>query len=175
MTANKALIPPRTVYAKSTLIQMLNPPPLSVAKPDDMSITTRGPSSTGQVINSPSDRATTGILGLDQILNGGLPRNHIYLIDGKPGTGKTTMALQFLLEGVQIGEKGLYVTRSETREELEQVAGTHGWTLRGIEIFELASERPDEAAEGYTLFHPAEVELQQTMDSVLARIEDIDP
>ena len=140
-----------------------------------MAITTREPSSTGQVINSPSDRAKTGILGLDQILNGGLPRNHIYLIDGKPGTGKTTMALQFLLEGVQIGEKGLYVTLSETREELEQVAGSHGWTLDGIEIFELATERPDEAAEGYTLFHPAEVELQQTMDAVLARIEDIDP
>ena len=140
-----------------------------------MAITTREPSSTGQVIDALSDRAKTGVFGLDQILNGGLPRNHIYLIDGEPGSGKTTMALQFLLEGVQIGEKGLYVTLSESREELEQVAASHGWTLDGIDIFELASERPDEATEGYTLFHPAEVELQQTMDAVLARIEERNP
>lgn len=140
-----------------------------------MAITTREPSSTGQVIDSHPNRAKTGVLGLDQVLNGGLPRDHIYLIDGEPGTGKTTLALQFLLEGVQAGEKGLYVTLSESREELEQVASSHGWTLDGIEIFELASERPDEAAEGYTLFHPAEVELQQTMDAVLTRIEEINP
>jgi circadian clock protein KaiC len=140
-----------------------------------MATTTREPSSTGQVTDSHPDRARTGVFGLDQILNGGLPRNHIYLVDGEPGAGKTTLALQFLLEGVQVGEKGLYVTLSESREELEQVASSHGWTLDGVEIFELATERPGEAAEGYTLFHPAEVELQQTMDSVLERIEEIDP
>lgn len=141
-----------------------------------MELSTPEPRSAGQVNRSPtSDRARTGVFGLDQILNGGLPRNHIYLIDGEPGTGKTTLALQFLLEGVAIGERGLYVTLSESREELEQVAGSHGWSMNGIDIFELAPDRPGEADEGYTLFHPAEVELQQTMDAVIAKIDEISP
>src|SRR5687768_12065960 len=89
---------------------------------------------------APADapRALTGIEGLDEILGGGLPTNHLYLLDGEPGTGKTTLALQFLLEGAAKGEKGLYVTLSESRAELEGVARSHGWSLDGIEIFELA-------------------------------------
>jgi circadian clock protein KaiC len=122
-----------------------------------------------------SDLARTGVFGLDQILNGGLPRNHIYLIDGSPGTGKTTLALQFLMEGVQNGEPGLYVTLSESRDELLGVASSHGWSLDGIEIFELATEKAHETEESYTLFHPAEVELQQTIDAVLKRVQELNP
>lgn len=119
-------------------------------------------------------RALTGIRGLDEILGGGLPTNHLYLLDGEPGTGKTTLALQFLLEGVAKGERGLYVTLSESREELEGVAQSHGWTLDGIEIFEL-SRQVGQAEDNYTIFHPAEVELQGTVDAVLKTIEKLQP
>ncbi len=130
----------------------------------------------GQHENTHSpDLARTGVFGLDKILNGGLPRNHMYLVDGQPGSGKTTLALQYLLEGVRIGEPGLYVTLSESRRELADVAASHGWTLDGVDIFELASDHAHEMGEGYTLFHPAEVELQQTMDAVLTKIEQNNP
>jgi circadian clock protein KaiC len=119
--------------------------------------------------------AATGISGLDEILNGGLPRRHMYLVDGLPGTGKTTLAMQFLLEGVARGETGLYVSLSETRQELELVAQSHGWSFKGIEIFELAPHSPTEIEEGYTIFHPAEVELQQTMDAVLEVVGRLNP
>ncbi|HEX6048998.1 MAG TPA: ATPase domain-containing protein, partial [Gemmatimonadaceae bacterium] len=112
-------------------------------------------------------RASLGIPGLDQILNGGLPRDHLYLIDGDPGTGKTTLALQFLLHGTAAGERGLYVTLSETADELRAGAASHGWTLDGIEIFELLADE-DANAETYTLFHPAEIELSRTVETVLA-------
>ena len=82
---------------------------------------------------------STGIPGLDYVLRGGFPANHLYLIEGDPGTGKTTLALQFLLEGLRCGEKGLYVTLSETKSELNTVAASHGWSLDGIGLFELAS------------------------------------
>ena len=110
-------------------------------------------------------QARTGIAGLDDILGGGLPSNHLYLVDGEPGTGKTTLALQFLLDGVSNGESGLYVTLSESRAELVAVAQSHGWDISKIEVFELSQATPVE--EDYTLFHPAEVELQQTMAAVL--------
>jgi circadian clock protein KaiC len=116
-----------------------------------------------------------GIHGLDLILNGGLPRNHLYLIDGEPGTGKTTLALQFLMDGARLGEPGLYVTLSESRKELEEVAASHGWTLDGIEVFELASQPELVVEDGYTLFHPAEVELQQTIDAVLETVKRTNP
>jgi circadian clock protein KaiC len=124
--------------------------------------------------NSPQI-AATGVRGLDEILNGGIQRNHIYLVDGLPGTGKTTLAMQFLIDGARNGEKGLYVSLSENRSELEQVAGSHGWTFDGIEIFELTAHTPAESDEGYTIFHPAEVELQQTMDAVLEVIGRLNP
>jgi len=79
--------------------------------------------------------ASTGIIGLDDVLHGGLVRNRLYLIEGTPGTGKTTLALQFLLEGVAQGERGLYITLSETTEELRGVAASHGWSLDGINVF----------------------------------------
>src|SRR3978361_422580 len=91
--------------------------------------------------NRPSStpRCLTGVAGLDDILGGGLPRNRLYLIEGQPGTGKTTLALQYLRTGVQAGEKVLYITLSATREELEEVASSHGWDLDGINIIELSA------------------------------------
>lgn len=82
-------------------------------------------------------QVSTGIAGLDDIVCGGLDPDRLYLIEGEPGTGKTTLALQFLLEGARLGEKGLYVTLSESERELRLVAKRHGWTLDGISIFEL--------------------------------------
>jgi circadian clock protein KaiC len=120
-------------------------------------------------------RARLGIPGLDDILGGGLPTNHLYLLDGEPGTGKTTLALQFLLEGVRNGERGLYVTLSESRAELTAVAESHGWSLEGIEIFELSKDTALDIEESYTIFHPAEVELQQTVDEVLKAVEKHNP
>jgi len=111
------------------------------------------------------------VAGLDEILGGGLPTNHLYLLEGEPGTGKTTLALQFLLAGAARGARGLYVTLSETRAELTGVAASHGWSLDSVDVFELPPEESGAADEGYTLFHPAEIELQQTMDAVLAAVE----
>jgi len=120
-------------------------------------------------------RARTGVAGLDEILGGGLPTNHLYLIDGEPGTGKTTLGLQFLIEGAKQGERGLYVTLSESRRELLAVAESHGWSLDGIDVFELTTEGTIDVEESYTIFHPAEVELQQTVERVLKSIEDRNP
>src|ERR671913_1904120 len=103
--------------------------------------------------NDSNLRKLTGVPGLDTLLDGGLPAQRLHLIEGHPGTGKTTLALQFLLEGRRLGERCLYVTMSETAVELRAVADSHGWTLDGIEIFELA--RPETlATEQYTLYHP---------------------
>ncbi|MDQ2666306.1 MAG: AAA family ATPase [Gemmatimonadota bacterium] len=118
-------------------------------------------------------RAATGIAGLDDILGGGLPTNHIYLLDGEPGTGKTTLALQFLLDGSSNGDRGLYVTLSESRSELTGVAESHGWDISGLEIFELSAAAS--IADEYTLFHPAEVELQETMAAVFQVVETNNP
>src|SRR5687767_9498783 len=82
-------------------------------------------------------RVSTGSAGLDEILGGGLDANRLYLYEGRPGTGKTTIALQFLLEGVRQGERVLYITLSETQRELNLVASRHGWSLEGLDVFEL--------------------------------------
>jgi circadian clock protein KaiC len=121
-------------------------------------------------------RVPTGVEGLDQILGGGLPRNRIYLLEGNPGTGKTTIALQFLLEGVRQGERGLYVTLSETKEELREVASSHGWSLDGLEMYDLAVPEREAAADSqYTLFHPSEVELADTTKAVFGEVERVSP
>src|SRR4029079_11410211 len=85
-------------------------------------------------------RASTGVDGLDEILGGGLTRRRVYLLEGTPGTGKTTFALRFLIKGAQRGERGLYITLSETAEELKAVVDSHGWSLDGIDVFELVDE-----------------------------------
>jgi circadian clock protein KaiC len=91
----------------------------------------------------PGDLANTGIIGLDAILRGGFPRHHLYLLEGTPGAGKTTLALQFLLEGARRGERCLYVTLSETERELRAVAKRHGWSLDQITLFELVPLEAD--------------------------------
>jgi circadian clock protein KaiC len=122
-----------------------------------------------------SDRAPFGVQGLDDVLGGGLPENRLYLLDGEPGTGKTTLALQFLLEGRARGERGLYVTLSETADELTAAAASHEWSLEGIELVELTALQGEAQEEAYTLFHPSEIELQHTVEAVLAEVERHNP
>jgi circadian clock protein KaiC len=120
------------------------------------------------------DLASTGIPGLDLILVGGLLREHIYLVEGTPGSGKTTLALQFLLEGVRSGERCLYVTLSETERELRATAVSHGWSLDGVTILEVTPLEADpDRQQG--IIHPSEVELDQTVAFILQKIEDLNP
>ncbi len=121
-------------------------------------------------------RLATGVEGLDNILDGGFPAHRLYLIEGEPGTGKTTLALDFLMEGVRRGETGLYVTLSETADELKAVADSHGWVLDGFTIYEVVPPidglKPDAQ---YTIFHPAEIELGETTNSILKEFQRIKP
>lgn len=121
-------------------------------------------------------RVGAGIPGLDYILGGGFPENHLYLIEGDPGTGKTTLALQWLLEGRRHGETGLYVTLSESKNELCAVAASHGWSLEGIGLFELNSlEERLQGEDQYTVFHPAEVELSETTKRICELVNTTQP
>ena len=102
--------------------------------------------------------------------------DRLYLIEGMPGSGKTTLAFQFLLEGVRRGEKVLYLTLSETEDEVEGVAASHGWSLDGMSISELMpSEDALEPDEQYTVFHPSEVELSETTRRILDEVERTKP
>ncbi len=119
---------------------------------------------------------TTGIEGLDNILHGGLPKDRLYLIQGDPGVGKTTMAMQFLMAGAAAGEKGLYITLSETREEIDMVAQSHGWDLDKIDFFELSSiEEQIRQDSTSTFFHPSEVELSRMTDALIAQVTKLNP
>jgi len=118
----------------------------------------------------------TGIPGFDSILRGGFNPHRLYLLEGAPGAGKTTIALQFLREGAANREPVLYVTLSESEEELRGVADSHGWDLEGVTIQEiLPTPGALRADEQYTVFHPAEVELGDTIDRILAKVEEIKP
>jgi circadian clock protein KaiC len=118
---------------------------------------------------------STGVPGLDHILAGGLPRGCLYLIDGNPGVGKTTLALQFLLEGVRRQERCLYVTLSETKSELEKVADSHGWDLSGMDIMELSTiERAIENGSN-SIFQSSEVELNELSKLLLEEVNRIQP
>ena len=128
----------------------------------------------------PIDRSravvSTGVPGLDHILAGGFTRRRLFLIEGSPGSGKTSLALQFLLAAAGRGEPVLYVTLSETADELREVAASHGWDLAGVDIRELTPPEgtldPDEQ---YTMFHPSEVELASTTKLILDDIERLKP
>ncbi|SFU77768.1 ATPase domain-containing protein [Pseudoduganella namucuonensis] len=127
--------------------------------------------------NSDSGRfLSSGVSGLDDILAGGLTRDRLYLVEGEPGTGKTTLALQFLNEGVRQGESVLYITLAETSIELGSVASSHGWDMAGIHIEEII---PDQSAldpeQQYSIFHPSEIELGTTTQRILAAVEKYRP
>src|ERR1700722_12741981 len=131
-------------------------------------------------MNTPSNnggiKSRIGISGLDDVLNGGLIPNRLYLIEGNPGAGKTTLALKYLLEGIRAGEKCLYLTLSETAEELKSGAASHGWSLDGIEIVELiASEKELATDSQVTMYHPSEVELSETTKSLIEAVQRINP
>lgn len=128
------------------------------------------------VAAAPAPLCRTGIEGFDEILGGGLPAHRLYLFQGDPGAGKTTLGLQFLYEGLRRNERCLYITLSETREELAQVADSHGWTLEGLEVFELSSLHAGLGEEvDSTFFHVSEVELNRTTQALLAHVEKINP
>ncbi|MDM0034204.1 gas vesicle protein GvpD [Variovorax sp. J22P271] len=117
----------------------------------------------------------TGIPGLDEVTAGGLPAGHLYLVEGTPGAGKTTLGLQFLLQGRALGQKGLYVTLSETSEELAQGALSHGWDLEHVEIFDLVSDEGLSAEAEQSILQPSDFELGETIRGVMALVERVRP
>jgi circadian clock protein KaiC len=119
--------------------------------------------------------ASTGVEGLDVVLGGGLPSGRLYLLEGSPGTGKTTLSLQFLLDGALRGERGLYVTLSETAEELRASAETHGWSLDQLDIHELVSELGLDPDSEQTILHPSDLELGEIIREVMQRVDDLKP
>ncbi|WP_242566257.1 ATPase domain-containing protein [Phenylobacterium aquaticum] len=124
---------------------------------------------------APPPRISTGIAELDTILGGGLTSHRAYLLEGTPGSGKTTIALQFLLEGVKRRERGLYITLSETAAELTEVARSHNWDLDGIELFELVNEQGLDPDSEQSILEPSEVELGETIQGVMACVDRLRP
>ena len=124
---------------------------------------------------SPSRRVSTGIADLDNILGGGLTKDRAYLLEGTPGSGKTTIALQFLLEGARAGERGLYITLSETAAELREVARSHNWSLKDIELFELVNEDGLDPDSEQSILEPSEVELGETIQGVMECVDRLRP
>ena len=121
-------------------------------------------------------RIKTGVPGLDDILQGGLPAGQMYLLEGDPGTGKTTIAMQYLLQGISQGDKVLYVTLSEPAEELQGSAESHEWDLTQVPIVEFVPEENSLSSEQqYTVFHPSEVELSSTITRLTEAIDQAKP
>ena len=124
----------------------------------------------------PEERLSTGVAGLNDILHGGLPANRLYLLEGDPGTGKTTLSIQFLREGLKAGERLLYVTLSESRIELTASAASHGWSVDDLTIREYVStERELSRDAQVTMFHPSEVELLETIRKIATDVDSLKP
>jgi circadian clock protein KaiC len=127
-------------------------------------------------ISNDATPVSTGVPGLDDLLAGGYPSNRVHLVEGQPGSGKTTLALQFLLEGMRRGESGLYITLSETKRELHSVAATHGWSLEGLAIYELVPpELSLDPKQQQSLVYASDLELGETVQLVLAEVERLKP
>lgn len=126
-------------------------------------------------IDPEHSRVSTGIAELDNILGGGLTKHRAYLLEGTPGSGKTTIALQFLLEGARVGERGLYITLSETAAELREVARSHNWSLQDIELFELVNADGLDPESEQSILEPSEVELGETIQGVMECVDRLRP
>lgn len=122
-----------------------------------------------------TNRALTGVTGLDEILDGGVPKERITLLHGGPGTGKTTLGFHFLMEGVRAGDRVLYVTLLQSRTEISEILAAHGWSLEGIELLELPEHIQQATAEEQTLFSTADVELHEVTDTIITAIESYRP
>jgi circadian clock protein KaiC len=123
----------------------------------------------------PTRRIQTGVPGLDDILCGGLTAERVYLVEGEPGTGKTTIGLQFLLEGIAHGERGLYVTLSETADELDAVAESHGWSIDQLSIYEMADDHTLNPDAQQSILHPSDMELGETSRGVMEQVDRVNP
>jgi circadian clock protein KaiC len=137
----------------------------------------RAPGKGDRVLDTTKKFAATGVEGLDDVLGGhGLARGRLFLLEGCPGTGKTTLALQFLLAGAAVGERGLYITLSETEDELRSSAQAHGWSLDGVDIFELV---PPESLLGddqrQSLLYSSDLELGETTQGIFDVFERVRP
>ena len=132
---------------------------------------------TGDRMNDDEDEVSpSGVDGLDNMLRGGYPRNCLHLITGAPGTGKTTLAMQFLLEGVKQDERCLYITLSETKREIAKVARSHGWDLAQLRMTELIPSEANLSADAQlTVFNPSELELGETTEAMIVAVNEYDP